>query len=156
MFRRLVLALALLLPAAGAPGAETAFAPPAATPAFATVKIPPLKTFIYLGSVHLILAPLHRQDGVYTAGYEARVFPYFFFDEAGRFSIAMPDADLQRLARGEPVDFSGEAQTTAGSVRRIAGRAAPDGAHGGRVKVRVFVTKNIQLIFNGTYRFTAP
>ncbi len=38
-------------------------------------------------------------------------------------------------------------------TRSITGRAVPEDATQGKLKVRVFVSKNIQLIFNTTYRF---
>ncbi len=58
-----------------------------------------------------------------------------------------------RLAAGETVPFTGSAQNTKGEPRRIEGRAVPSDAQHGKIKVRVFVTPKIELIFNTTYHF---
>ena len=42
-----------------------------------------------------------------------------------------------------------------GEERHIEGRAVPADANTGKIKVRVFVSKRIQLIFNTTYRIGA-
>jgi hypothetical protein len=110
-------------------------------------------TSIYIGRVTLNLAPLVRQNGVYTAEYKAKVFPYFFMNEHGAFRIEVSDDDLARLARGETVEFKGHAASSDREERKITGRAAPEDAEHGKIKVRIFVTEKIQLIFNTTYRF---
>ena len=40
-----------------------------------------------------------------------------------------------------------------GAERRLEGTATPTDATSGKLKVRVFVSKRIELIFNTTYRF---
>lgn len=130
-----------------------AAADPAPDARFGTVNVAPSATSIYVGRVRLNLSPLERQDGAYLAGYTAKVFPFFFFDEHGAFRIAVSDDDLRRLARGETITFTGQAQTSGGAPRRIEGRAVPQDANSGKIKVRVFVSKDVQLIFNSTYRF---
>jgi hypothetical protein len=40
-----------------------------------------------------------------------------------------------------------------GVERRVEGKATPVDATSGKIKVRVFVSKRIELIFNTTYRF---
>ncbi len=120
----------------------------------APVLVDRTKTSIYLGSVSLTLTPLLRREGGYTAGYTARVVPFFFFNEHGEFSIDFSDEQLGRLLRGETVNFEGRARTSGGRERRIGGRAVPEGAGSarGRIKVRVHVGK-VELIFNSTFRF---
>ena len=120
---------------------------------YATVQIDTVKTSIYVGSVTLTTPPLVRKDGAYSSTYNARVFPYFFSSEKGTLSINFSDDELRRLERGETVQFTGRAVNTDGEERRIEGRTVPDNATSGKIKVRVFVSKKIELIFNTKYRF---
>ena len=139
------------LPATSAVSA--AEAPPAA--AFARVAVAPARTSIYVGSVALAFPDFVRRAGGYEADYTARVFPFAFYNETGTIRIEFPDADLARLARGEPVDFTGRARRTDGAERPVAGRAPPGDARSGRIKVRVFYSRRIELIFNTSYAFPA-
>ena len=109
-------------------------------------------TSIYIGKVTLLVAPLVRQNGVYTGDYKAKVFPYFFMNEHGALRMTVADTDLARVAKGETVDFVGLAESSDHEQRKITGRAAPIDATHGKIKVRIFVTEKIQLIFNTTYR----
>jgi hypothetical protein len=117
------------------------------------ISIETSSTSIYIGRVTLYLTPLIRQNGVYSAEYKAKVFPYFFFNEHGSFRIEVSDDDLARVARGETVEFKGHAESSSHEERKITGRASPDDAAHGKIKVRIFATEKIQLIFNTTYRF---
>ncbi len=130
---------------------------PAADPKHNRIEIPPVKTSIYIGSVTLTTAPLVREGGSYVADYKASVFPYFFYNEHGRFWINISDeqlAQFEKLAPGERLAFSGHGKTSDGDERRIEGHAERTDATSGKIKVRLFVTKKIQLIFNTTYRLT--
>ena len=120
---------------------------------YAQVEIAPTRTSIYIGSVSLTMPSFSRQGGAYVSAYAAKVFPYFFYNEQGTLSIEAPDALLARLSRGETVEFTGRAVSAGGEERRIAGKATPRDAATGSLKVRVFVSRRIQLIFNTTYRF---
>lgn len=122
---------------------------------FDKVAVEPSKTSIYVGSVSLSMDTFNREVTEYAADYRVKVFPYFFYNEQGRLWITFSDEQLQQLARGERVIFSGHAKNKDGEERRIEGHADPTGpnAKDGKIKVRVFVTKKIQLIFNTTYRF---
>ncbi|ACB77320.1 hypothetical protein [Opitutus terrae] len=148
MFRRWCAAVALLgltlasLPAEPAPLAQ-----------YDQVEIAPTKTSIYIGRVAMTLPPFVRQNGTYTSTYSAHVFPYFFLNEQGRLSIDVSDSQLRALERGERIEFHGLAHNTHGEERRVEGTATPADADSGKIKVRVFVSKRIQLIFNTTYRF---
>lgn len=117
------------------------------------VEIAPMKTSIYVGTVAMTMPTAVRRGDTYEADYAVKVFPYFFYNETGRLSIGVTDDMLRRLGRGETVDFQGQGVNAAGAVRRVEGRAAPTGPDSGAIKVRVFVTKRIQLVFNTTYRF---
>ena len=118
-----------------------------------TVLIEPAKTSIYIGSVTLTMPPFSRVQDRYESTYAAKVFPYFFYNEHGRLSITFTDEQLDRLARGERVEFKGAGLSSDGEDRRIEGAATPSDVTSGKIKVRVFVSKKIELIFNTTYRF---
>ena len=138
-------ALALAMHAAEAPIAT-----------FDQVTIAPTKTSIYIGTVAMTMPTFVRKSGIYESSYAAKVFPYFFSNEKGRLAITLSDESLRKLERGEPVAFTGRAVNTDGEERRIEGKATPDEAAGGlkgKIKVRVFVSKRIELIFNTSYRF---
>lgn len=119
------------------------------------VVVPPAKTSIYVGIVTLTPGVLQRENGTYRTSYQAKVFPYFFFSEDGQLSIDFSDEQLAQLARGERVQFTGTAKNKDGEDRRIEGHATASapGAPEGTIKVRIFVTKKIELVFNSTYRF---
>lgn len=118
------------------------------------VTVETSSTSIYIGKVTLHVAPLTRKDGVFSGEYRAKVFPYFFMSEHGKFRMKVSDEDLARVAKGETVEFTGEAQNTGSEPRKVSGRAVPDDATKGKIKVRIFVTEKIQLIFNTTYKFS--
>jgi len=121
--------------------------------AYARVEIAPTKTSIYVGTVSMTMPAFTRDGGTYSSTYVARVFPYFFSNESGRLSVDISDERLQRLGRGEAIEFSGRAVNDSGAERRIEGKATPADAASGKLKVRVFVSRRIELIFNTTYRF---
>jgi hypothetical protein len=149
MFRRLLLLnLGLMLS-----GALHARAAAPALESYASVTVAPVKTSIYIGSVTLASPPYLRKAGVYTTSYTAKVFPYFFYSEHGTISIAVSDDQLRQLGRGETITFTGQGLSSDGEPRHIEGKVTPVDAATGKIKVRVFVSKRIQLIFNTTYRF---
>ena len=118
------------------------------------VEIASTKTSIYIGSVRMTMPAFARDgSGTYSSTYQAKVFPYFFYNEHGTISITVSDDQLRQLARGEPVEFQGSGMSSENEPRRIEGKATPADATTGKIKVRVFVSKKIQLIFNTTYRF---
>ena len=121
--------------------------------AFDRVEVAPTKTSVYVGSVSLSLPMFSRQGGVYETTYVAKVFPYFFYNETGRLGIDFSDEQLRRLGHGETVEFTGRAERTDGAARRVEGKVTPVDATSGKIKVRVFYSKRIELIFNTTYRF---
>ena len=129
------------------------------------VEAPPLPTFyqratvataktsIYIGNVKLSTEPFTRKGDVYSTTYVAKVFPLFFMSEAGRITITITDDDLRQLAAGERIYFNGAGFDTSEEPRKIEGHADPADERSGKIKVRVWVSKNIELIFNTTYRF---
>jgi len=139
------------------PGHNAAADGPAAaplSPRYRQVEVAPSQTSIYVGIVSLALPPLERRKDEYTTTYDASVFPFFFYNETGQFWIECSDEQLRRLERGERVAFQGRVRRADGSEHRVEGTVTPADATSGKVKVRVFATKSIELIFNSTYRFT--
>ncbi len=124
--------------------------------AITAAEIAPAKTSIYIGSVSLIVQPMTRSEGMFASTYAARVFPYFFYNEQGRFQIRVSDSDLHRLAAGQTIEFSGDALRDDGVDRRVEGRAIPRGPGAGDVKVRVFLSHRLVLVFNTTYQIKGP
>lgn len=121
------------------------------------VEIASTKTSIYIGTVSMTTPDFSRAGGAYESSYAAKVFPWFFQSESGRLRVEISDDMLRRLERGERVEFTGKAAAANGDERRVEGHATPEspGAPHGKIKVRVFVSKRIELIFNTTYRFPA-
>ncbi len=120
---------------------------------FDRVEVAPAKTSIYVGTVSLTTSAFTRTKGVYDADYVAKVFPVFFYNEKGRLSIELSDAMLRQLERGEAIEFKGRAVRGDGAERHVEGKATPVDTTSGKLKVRVFYSKRIELIFNTTYRF---
>lgn len=118
---------------------------------FDQVTVETSKTSIYVGSVTLKLTPLLRKSGQFHATYTATVFPYFFWDESGWIAIELSDDALRQIVQGEVVQFKGRGMNDDGEERQIEGRVVPADSNSGKIKVRVFVTKKTQLIFNTTY-----
>jgi len=166
MVRRMLFAMALLLlgarpPSAAAESAAVSAglqAPSAAEGGRAPrdwrqVDVATTKTSIYIGTVTMEMPTFTRGAGTYTAPYAAKVFPYFFYNESGTLTVDVTDPQLQDLAAGKPIDFSGTAVRKDGALRRVTAKATPADASHGKLDVHVFVSKRIQLIFHTTYRF---
>lgn len=125
--------------------------PTGATVEWGTVAIESMKTSIYIGSVTLTTSEFTRDGEQYTATYDARVWPWAFWNETGRITIKLPAADIERLKRGERIEFTGEAANHKNKPRHVTGRADRTGDGTGKIKVRIGVD-DTELIFNGTYR----
>lgn len=151
MFRPVLLALACALGglAGNGRGAETPLE------VFNQVVVAPTKTSIYVGTVSMKMPTFSRVEDRYETTYTAKVFPFFMYSETGRLSVNLTNEGLRQLERGETVEFTGLAVNSHGVERRVEGKATPADAAGGKIKVRVFVSKKIELIFNTTYRFPA-
>lgn len=141
---RLSVICLLLLGALPLPAAE----PPAGT----TITVAPMKTSIYVGSVTLTTEAFRRDGDKLLSTYDAKVRPWFFWSEHGRISITVPPAEMERLARGERIEFTGEAFNQKEKPRQVTGRADRSDATTGKIKVRITVD-GIELVFNGEYRF---
>ncbi len=144
----------LLLLCGAAAGLLRAAEPPRAR--YDRVEVAPAKTSIYVGNVALTMPAFTRSGGAYATSYVAKVFPYFFYNEQGRLTVEISDAQLRQLERGETIEFKGKAVRADGAERPIEGKATPADATQGKIKVRVFYSKRVELIFNTTYRFPPP
>jgi hypothetical protein len=120
---------------------------------FDHVVIESAKTSIYVGSVTMSFSPSMRKAGVFEADYTAKIFPYFFMSEKGKVYLEAPDEALRKLARGETVEFAGRGLSEDGKPRRFDGTATPTDATSGKLKVRAYVSRRIELVFNMSYRF---
>jgi len=123
---------------------------------FSQVVIRPASASFYIASVSMSFQPFTRHRQAYSSTYVARVFPYFFLGEKGRIWINVPDEALARVNRGEAVNLTGRAVNDSGDERRVEGTATPTGPWGGRLRVRVFVSRRIVLIYNTTYELQGP
>lgn len=148
MMPRLHLCLLLLLGAGCALRADTT----RTAGDWDAVTMPAVKTSIYVGSVTLTTGVFQREGDKFTTTYEAKVWPWFFWSETGRITITLPYANLEKLARGERIEFTGEALNHKHKPRHVTGRADRTDAANGRIKVRIGVD-DTELVFNTTYRF---
>lgn len=118
---------------------------------FNVVDIKPSVANLFIASVTMSMPPFVRKKTVYSSTYYAKVFPYFFYSERGRIWIVVPEADLQRAAQGQPVDFVGHALSDSGEQRKVEGHAIPTGPTAGKIRVRVFISRRIALNYDTTY-----
>jgi hypothetical protein len=123
---------------------------------FNIVDIKPAVTSVIVATVTMTMAPFARKNVVYSSTYSAKVFPYFFYNEKGRIWITVSDDDLRRAAKGGSVDFTGHALSEAGDERRVEGHATPTGPLAGKVRVKVYVTRRISLIYDTVYELKGP
>jgi hypothetical protein len=144
IIRLLALSIVLFATARAADGTE---------PTLDRVNVPPMKTSIYVGSVTLTTSEFRRDGDKFSATYDAKVFPWFFWSETGGITITVTAADFARLARGETVEFAGEAFNHKNKPRKVTGRAQPADARSGKIKVRIHVD-DVELIFNGRYELS--
>lgn len=146
MFRRALLLSVLLALAVTGFGAEPAVR-------YDRVEVAPTRTSIFIGSISMTMPTFVRRGPTYSAAYAAKVFPYFFYNEQGTLSVDISDVQLAALAHGATIEFAGRAVTDHGSERRVTATATPRDQRSGALKVRVFVSKRISLVFHTTYRF---
>ena len=148
--QRLALILLAFLAAAPVRGSDDPLA------AYAVVAIRPATTTVFMANVSMAMPPFVRKGGLYLSTYTVKVFPYFLFNEKGRIWIQVSEADLRRVARGEPIDFVGKAVSDSGAVRRVEGRASPNGPFTGTIRVKVVVSRRIVLSYATSYSLEGP
>jgi hypothetical protein len=138
-----------LLAASAARADDASLAP------YSSVDVAPVSTWAYVANVTLAVGRFVRHGDTFTSTYSARVFPYFFYNEQGSLKIKVPDAVLREFAAGRPFDFAGSAVRSDGKERPVDGRVAPIDASSGRIRVRLFYTRRLVLVFTTTYRLPA-
>lgn len=131
-------------------GVSPVLANPPAPAEWNRVDVETMKTSIYVGSVKLITTSFVRDAASYRATYQAKVFPWVFWNENGSILITLTEADRAKLRRGERCEFSGEAKNHQNKPRHVTGYADPASADQGKIKVRIGVD-DVELIFNGHY-----
>jgi hypothetical protein len=114
------------------------------------VAVPAMKTSIYVGSVTLSTSDFVRDGETYAADYEARVFPWAFWNETGTIMIDAPEEQMKRLHEGETIELTGAATNHKNKPRTVSIKATPGETPGGRIKVRI-KADGVELIFNGDY-----
>lgn len=149
---RRLLALAVLHLA----GASLALGADGVPARFNVVEIKPASTSLFIATVSMTFAPFVRHRTVFASTYAARVFPYFFYSEKGRIWIVVNQEALGRASRGQPAEFTGHALSDSGSDRKVEGKAVPTGPTTGTIKVRVFISRRIILVYNTTYELMGP
>ncbi len=130
----------------------TALLAAAAPSAPAKVKVEPMKTSIYVGTVTLTPEVFTHQGQTYVTTYKVDVWPWFFWGETGSVTIAMTDAQVARVLQGHAVEFGGEGANQKKKPRKVTGRITPIDATTGKMKIRISAD-GYTLIFNGTYKF---
>lgn len=128
----------------------SAIGTPAKTTEWNRVDVETMKTSIYIGSVKLITTSFERDANRYRATYQAKIFPWAFWNEHGNILISLTAEDRAKLERGERCEFTGEAQSHKNKSRHVTGYADPASADHGKIKVRIGVD-DVELVFNGTY-----
>jgi hypothetical protein len=120
-----------------------------------TIVVAPAKTSIYIGRLTVLPAPFAWDGTGFEASLTVALEPYGIHDEA-RVTIQVSDDDLQRLQRGEVVDFKGRVIRKNGQTRRLTGRAIPIGPAGGKLDIKVFMSSQITVSFATTYQVLPP
>ena len=125
----------------------------AAGAAVREMRIESSTTGVPLGEARLSVEPLVHAPGKegLSAAYKVEITPFTFKNEAGRFSVAISDADLQRLAEGATIHFTGQAVSQdGGNTSAVEGRATPAEGDGGALRIQVEGKKG-KLVFHTTY-----
>jgi len=117
------------------------------------ITVEPMKTSIYVGSVRLNTGVFERNGENFSTTYDARVVPWFFWNENGTITLTLTEAEWAKLAKGERTEFKGEASNEKRKPRHVTGWAQPADRTSGKIKVRV-LADGIELIFNGRYQLT--
>jgi hypothetical protein len=144
--RRSSLIFATILAASAVRGADPSLSP------YAAVDVAPVSTWAYFQNINLAVGRFLRDGETYSAAYTAKVFPCFFYNEHGSLRIKVPDSALRQLASGNAFDFKGSAVRDDGKERPVDGRVTPIDAGTGRIRVRLFYSHHIVVVFTTTYR----
>ena len=143
---RPLLLLAMLLTC----GAAT-LRPADAPPAVRQLRIDPSTTKVVVGHARLSVDPLTRSGDGLSGTYKVEVSPFPIGNESGKLTVNVSGDDLRRLARGETIQFSGQAVNTQGNSSAVRGTATPAGNSGdGALRVHIASQKG-KLVFDTSY-----
>jgi hypothetical protein len=120
-----------------------------------TIIVAPAKTSIYVGHLAVLPGPFTWNGTGFEANLTVTLEPYGFHDEA-KVHIQVGDDELERLQRGETIDFKGRVVRENGQTRRLTGRAVPSGPTAGKLDIRVFLSSQITVSFATTYQVVPP
>ena len=115
--------------------------------------VEPSSSSVALGRANLVVTPLCVNATSYAGKYQLKVTPYFFKSEKGTLILAAPEVSTEKLAAGNPVEFTGKATNTGnGKVKAITGKITPANKDCGAVTFSVS-TDNGLMVFNTSYHF---
>ena len=118
------------------------------------LRIEPATTSVPLGKARLGVDPLTRpaKGDAWQGNYTVEVSPLSFASEQGRLTINVSNEAFHRLAAGQPIDFSGQADSASGNRSTVQGTATPAGGgkDSGAINVRINSKKG-KLVFKTTY-----
>ena len=117
--------------------------------------IDPSSTRMSLARCELTVGTLECKADVLCGTYAIKVFPFTFKSDHGNLSLGVSNADLQKIAHGEALEFTGLAISARDAkAKPIKGRTKPDAGDHGLVSFTV-TTEDGDLLFNSTYRVLA-
>jgi hypothetical protein len=113
--------------------------------------VDPSSTNVSLGKVSLTVNPLTHKGMYYLGGYQIKVVPYYFKNEAGTLKMEASEDSVQKLAQGIKMKFTGKATNTkTGLQKSITGIATPSTNNRGSAVFTV-ITEHGLMVFNTTY-----
>lgn len=119
------------------------------------LRIDPATTGVPLGKARLSVEALTRArgggDGL-QGGYKVDVSPISLASEEGKLTISVSGETLRKLADGQEVSFTGQADSTGGNRSTVQGTATPgkDDKDSGAIRVKIDSKKG-KLVFKTTY-----
>ena len=118
------------------------------------MRIDAATTSVPLGKARLNVDALTRggQGDAWRGNYTVDVSPLSFAGEQGKLTINLSGDALRKLTGGQPVDFTGQADSSNGNHSNVQGTATPTagGKDTGAIRVRI-ESKKGKLVFKTTY-----
>ena len=125
--------------------------PTDAPPTLRRMHIDPSSTSVAVGKARLSVDSLARGGGGFNGSYQLEVSPFPVGNESGKLSVNLSDEELRRLAGGQPVEFTGAADSTGGNHSELRIVATPKGTSGGGALRIHIASKKGKLVFNTSY-----
>lgn len=121
-------------------------------PSAAQFIVEPCSTPVRGGKASLVIGALQGKATNYVGNYDLRVFPYFFMNETGSFSMTLSGEAVEKLDKGLTVAATGQAVTKKnGKTRKVIATLTPTGKDAGTVSFS-FTGEDTKLTFNSTYK----